>query len=70
MGFAKYMEADLSRYHRATVVRAREHERLKPLADQRQGTAPITKQGMKRISEQNHTNRMKDFTLAETIRIR
>lgn len=65
MGFAKYMEDDLSRYHRATVVREREHERLKPMADQQQRSVQITKQGKKKMSEQKTSNRMKDFTLAQ-----
>lgn len=29
MGFAKYAEDNLSRFHSATVIREREHERLK-----------------------------------------
>lgn len=65
MGFAKYMEDDLSRYHRATVVREREHERFKPIADQQQRSVQITKQGKKKMSEQKTSNRMKDFTLAQ-----
>ena len=65
MGFAKYMEDDLSRYHRATVVREREHERFKPKADKQQEAAPSGTQGKKKLNEQKSTNRMKDFTLAQ-----
>jgi uncharacterized protein YegL len=65
MGFAKYTEDDLSRYHQATVVREREHVRFKSIADQQQRSVQITKQRMKRMSEQKTPNRMKDFTLVQ-----
>jgi len=61
MGFAKYAEDDLSRYHAATVIRYHEHERLKSGAgagkQQAKGTPPM--------QESPGKNRMKDFTIAK-----
>ena len=61
MGFAKYAEDNLSRYHAATVIRDHEHERLKSGAgagkQQPKGTPPMQDSAGK--------NRMKDFTIAK-----
>lgn len=65
MGYAKYLEDDFSRYHQATVVREREHERLKPLAGPKNGKVPTSTQGGKTMSEHKHANRMKDFALSQ-----
>lgn len=65
MGFAKYMEDDLSRYHGGTVVREREHERLEPKAGPGEGVNPTNTQGKTNMNEQKSPNRMKDFTLAQ-----
>lgn len=65
MGFAKYMEDNLSRYHGATVIREREHERLKPENERPHSSAGKHNRGTKIMSEQRPSNRMKDFTLAQ-----
>jgi len=62
MGFAKYAEDDLSRYHAATVIRDREHERLKT------GTGAGHHQpgkGTSSMQEPAAKQRMKDFTIAK-----
>ncbi len=65
MGFAKYMEDDLSRYHGRTVVREREHERFRPNAGPEQGNEHINRHGKMIMSEHKPSRRMKDFTLAQ-----
>ncbi len=61
MGFAKYREDDLSRYHAATAIRDREHERLKSGASA--GKQPP--EGTPPMQESAAKSRMKDFTIAK-----
>lgn len=65
MGFAKYAEDNLSRFHSATVIREREHERLKggqSTEDEKQNSKG---QGAKEMQEQQVKSRMKDFAAAK-----
>jgi len=62
MGFAKYAEDDKSRYHAATVIREREHERLKT------GASAGVQQPAKDASAMQQPaakNPMKEFTVAK-----
>lgn len=61
MGFAKYAEDNASRYHAATVIREREHERLKSSA----GANKPQPEGTPSMQESPAKSRMKDFTIAK-----
>jgi uncharacterized protein YegL len=65
MGFAKYAEDDMSRYHAATVIRNREHEQLKSGAAPGKNQQHDHTEGVPKMQEQAANNRMKDFTIAK-----
>lgn len=58
MGFAKYMEDDLSRYHGASIVRHREHDRY-------MGGGESTGQKKEPEKVKDQGSKLKDFTVAE-----
>ncbi len=64
MGFAKYAEDDMSRYHAATVIREREHEQLKSGAAAGKNQKHGSTEGAPKMQDQAK-NRMKDFTIAK-----
>ena len=65
MGFAKYAEDDMSRYHAATVIREHEHERLKSGAATGKNRKHEPIEGAPKMQDQAAKNRMKDFTIAK-----
>jgi len=65
MGFAKYAEDDMSKYHAATVIREREHEQLKSGAAADKNQKYRHTEGALKMQDEAAKNRMKDFTIAK-----
>lgn len=65
MGFAKYAEDNMSRYHAATVIRDREHEALKSGTKAGKKVQQKQAQGAPKMQDPVTKSRMKDFTIAK-----